>query len=47
MNFGEDAGFVVSVITAKDGSERVGGVAFENGEVHAHHRGVDRDRLAG
>ena len=33
MNFGEDAGFVVSVITARDGSERVGGVAFEDGEV--------------
>jgi hypothetical protein len=34
MNFGDDAGFVVSVITSRDGSERVGGVAFENGEYH-------------
>jgi hypothetical protein len=32
MNFGDDAGFVVSVITAQDGSERMGGVAFEDGE---------------
>ena len=32
MNFGDDAGFVVSVITARDGSERVGGVAFEDGK---------------
>ncbi len=31
MNFGDDAGFVVSVITSRDGSERVGGVAFEDG----------------
>ncbi len=34
MNFGEDAGFVVSVITAQDGSERIGGVALEDGEYH-------------
>jgi hypothetical protein len=34
MNFGEDAGFVVSVITARDGSERIGGVALEDGEYH-------------
>ena len=34
MNFGDDAGFVVSVITARDGSERVGGVAFEDGKYH-------------
>jgi hypothetical protein len=34
MNFGEDAGFVVSVITARDGSERIGGVVLEDGEYH-------------
>jgi hypothetical protein len=34
MNFGEDAGFVVSVITARDGTERIGGVALEDGEYH-------------
>ena len=45
MNFGDDAGFVVSVITARDGSERVGGVAFEDGEVPPPRPGDDRDRL--
>jgi hypothetical protein len=34
MNFGDDAGFVVSVITARDGTQRVGGVAFEDGAYH-------------
>ncbi len=47
MNFGEDAGFVVSVITARDGSERVGGVAFEDGTYHHLDAGHDRDRLGG
>ena len=33
-NFGEDAGFVISLITSRDGHRRVGGVWFENGEYH-------------
>jgi len=32
MNFGEDAGFVISIVTGRDGSQRIGGVALEDGE---------------
>ena len=32
MNFGEDAGFVISIITSRDGAQRIGGVALEHGE---------------
>ncbi|HEX6310468.1 MAG TPA: hypothetical protein VF152_02445 [Acidimicrobiia bacterium] len=32
MNFGEDAGFVISIVAARDGSQRIGGVALEDGE---------------
>ncbi|MGH9030681.1 MAG: DUF7064 domain-containing protein [Acidimicrobiia bacterium] len=32
MNFGEDAGFVISIVTARDGSQRIGGVALEGGQ---------------
>ncbi len=38
MNFGEDAGFVISVITGRDGAQRIGGVALEDGE----YRAIDR-----
>jgi hypothetical protein len=38
MNFGEDAGFVISIVTARDGSQRIGGVALEDGE----YRNIDR-----
>lgn len=38
MNFGDDAGFVISIVTARDGSQRIGGVALENGE----YRHIDR-----
>jgi hypothetical protein len=31
MNFGDDAGFVISIITGRDGSQRIGGVALEDG----------------
>ena len=31
-NFGEDGGFVLSIITARDGAQRVGGVWFTDGE---------------
>ena len=34
INFGEDAGFVVSIVTSRDGTQRVGGMALENGEYH-------------
>jgi hypothetical protein len=34
MNFGEDAGFVISIVTARDGSQRIGGVALDAGEYH-------------
>jgi len=34
MNFGEDAGFVISIITARDGSQRIGGVALDGGVYH-------------
>jgi hypothetical protein len=44
MNFGDDAGFVVSVITARDGSERVGGVAFQDGKYrHLDSATIDTD----
>jgi hypothetical protein len=38
MNFGEDAGFVISIVTGRDGSQRIGGVALEGGE----YRNIDR-----
>jgi len=41
MNFGEDAGFVISIVTAKDGSQRIGGVALEDGE----YRHIDRAEI--
>lgn len=31
-NFGEDLGFVVSIVTGRDGSQRIGGIVLENGE---------------
>jgi hypothetical protein len=31
-NFGEDCGFVVSIVTRRDGAQQTGGVWFENGE---------------
>jgi hypothetical protein len=34
INFGEDAGFVVSIVTSRDGKQRVGGMALEHGEYH-------------
>src|SRR4029079_19308261 len=34
INFGEDAGFVVSIVTSRDGRQRIGGMALENGEYH-------------
>jgi len=43
-NFGEDAGFVVSIIASRDGSRRVGGVWFENGEYqHLTGAAIDTD----
>lgn len=35
MNFGDDAGFMFSIVAARDGSRRVGGVVFEDGGVRA------------
>jgi hypothetical protein len=32
INFDDDAGFVLSIITSREGKQRVGGVAFESGE---------------
>jgi hypothetical protein len=44
MNFGEDAGFVVSVIASRDGGRRIGGVALEDGEYrHLDHAEIDTD----
>ncbi len=34
MNFDDDAGFVVSIVTSRDGTQRIGGVAFIEGEYH-------------
>jgi hypothetical protein len=31
-NFGEDLGFVVSIVTGRDGSQRIGGIVLEDGE---------------
>jgi hypothetical protein len=31
INFGEDAGFVLSIIASRDGGRRLGGVVYENG----------------
>ncbi len=33
-NFGDEGGFVISVIASRDGSRRVGGVVLEEGEYH-------------
>ena len=38
MNFDEDAGFVISIVTGRDGSQRIGGVALEDGE----YRSIER-----
>jgi hypothetical protein len=32
INFDDDAGFVISIVTSQDGKQRIGGVALENGE---------------
>ena len=32
INFDDDAGFVLSIITHRDGEQRIGGVVFEDGE---------------
>jgi hypothetical protein len=43
-NFGEDGGFVISVITGRDGSQRVGGVVLEDGKYHFIERAsIDTD----
>jgi hypothetical protein len=42
MNFGDDAGFVISIVTARDGSQRIGGVALEDGE----YRHIDRAEIS-
>jgi hypothetical protein len=31
-NFGEDFGFVISIVTSRDGGQRIGGVVLEDGE---------------
>jgi hypothetical protein len=41
-NFGEEDGFVLSIITARDGSQRIGGVWLEGGE-YAHLTGATID----
>jgi hypothetical protein len=44
MNFGDDAGFMVSIVTAKDGSARIGGVAFQDGRYrHIHDATIDTE----
>ena len=45
MNFGEDAGFVVSIVTSRDGNQRIGGMALVDGAVPPHRPRDDRDRL--
>jgi hypothetical protein len=36
-NFGDDLGFVISVVTARDGSERIGGMILRDGAYeHIH-----------
>jgi hypothetical protein len=43
-NFGDDGGFVVSIITARDGSQRVGGVWLEDGEyTHLSSASIDTE----
>ena len=41
MNFDEDAGFVISIVTGRDGSQRIGGVALEDGE----YRSIERAEI--
>lgn len=44
MNFGEDAGFVISIVTSRDGSQRIGGVALEVGEYrHIDHAEIETE----
>jgi hypothetical protein len=44
INFGEEAGFVISIVTARDGSQRIGGVALEDGEYrHIDHAEIETD----
>lgn len=44
MNFGEDHGFVVSIIASRDGGRRIGGVVLEDGEYHhIDHAEIDTD----
>ncbi len=45
-NFGEDFGFVISIITSRDGGQRIGGVVLEDGEYRHDRRRRARDRLA-
>jgi len=35
INFGETAGFMISIVTARDGSQRIGGIALEDGAYRA------------
>jgi hypothetical protein len=41
-NFGDDGGFVISIVTARDGAQRIGGVWLEDGE-YAHLSGATID----
>jgi hypothetical protein len=40
-NFGEDFGFVISIVTSRDGGQRIGGVVLEDGE----YRSIDDVKL--
>lgn len=43
-NFGEDGGFVVSIVTARDGTRRVGGMVLRDGEYeHVSEARIDTD----
>jgi hypothetical protein len=43
-NFGDDFGFVVSVITSRDGRDRMGGMILRNGEYeHIEHAEIETD----
>ena len=44
MNFGDDAGFMISYIASADGGVRMGGVVFEDGiYTHIHHCEVETE----
>ena len=47
INFGEDAGFVLSIIASRDGGRRLGGVVFEHGAYRHLDSCRDRHRLGG